>query len=72
VVGVSDYQANGSPLRRLLEDTAAECRSRGEIAELIQGSDWCWTCVYTDPPSIDSTGRPALSSTYPGGMSHDR
>jgi hypothetical protein len=61
-------QAGGSDL-----DAApvAECRGCGEITDLIQGSDWCWTCVYTDPPYIDYAGRPALAGNDPGGPSRD-
>jgi hypothetical protein len=69
VVGVSNHQATGSPLRH---ETAAECRGCGEITELIQGSDWCWTCVYTDPPYVDYAGRPTLAGNDPGGPPRDR
>jgi hypothetical protein len=50
----------------------AECRGCGQITDLIQGSDWCWTCVYTDPPYVDYAGRPALRGTDSEGMPYDR
>jgi hypothetical protein len=53
-------------------DGRAECRGCGEITNLIQGTDWCWTCVYTDLPYIDYTGRPALAGDDQGGPPRDR
>ncbi len=53
-------------------NVVAECRGCGEITDLIQGSDWCWTCVYTDPPYIDYAGRPTLAGEHPGGPSRAR
>jgi hypothetical protein len=50
----------------------AECRGCGAITDLIQGSDWCWTCVYTDPPYLDYAGRPPSSATTLGGSDRDR
>jgi hypothetical protein len=47
------------------QDGPAECRGCGEITDLIQGSDWCWTCVYTDSPYIDYAGRPTLAGDDP-------
>ena len=29
----------------------SECRGCGAIAELVQASDYCWTCTY-DPPCL--------------------
>jgi hypothetical protein len=58
--------------REVYRTVVAECRGCGEITELIQDSDWCWTCVYTDPPYIDYAGRPALAGNDPGGPPRDR
>jgi hypothetical protein len=58
--------------REVYRSVVAECRGCGEITELIQDSDWCWTCVYSDPPYIDYTGRPTLAGNDPGGTSRDR
>jgi hypothetical protein len=50
---------------RITPPGVSECRGCGEVTELIQDSDWCWTCVYTDPPYIDYAGQPALASDDP-------
>jgi hypothetical protein len=39
------------PLLPGSHDTARECRGCGVVAELVQGSDWCWDCTY-DPTCL--------------------
>jgi hypothetical protein len=53
-------------------DSIAECRGCGAVTDLVQGSDWCWTCTY-DPICL-CIGRPGATNaaTDPGGSSHGR
>lgn len=52
-------------------ETAAECAGCGAIADLLQGSDYCWLRTY-DPVCL-CVGRPGTTTdTQRGGSTYDR
>lgn len=64
---VSPARSTKVRLSRLL-DLAAECRGCGAVAELVQDSDYCWTCTYVEPICLCAgAGWRTPDSTDPGG-----
>jgi hypothetical protein len=47
--GMNERRRRTGPLLPSRQDLTRECRGCGVMAELVQGSDYCWDCTYPEP-----------------------